>query len=178
MASWYGYPFQGRRASDGEIYDMNRPVAAHRTLPFGSIVRVTNLNNGKHTDVRIIDRGPFVGGRIIDLSFAAARLIDMVGTGVAPVRLELISSPAPLAGEFTVQIGAFRQRENAERVRMQFAARYPCFPLQEYDSPDGILIRVRVGRAPNEQAAQRLRATQLAREGKFQTFVVRLDEAH
>jgi rare lipoprotein A len=175
VASWYGYPFQGRRASDGEIYDMNRPVAAHRTLPFGSIVRVTNLNNGKHTDVRIIDRGPFVGGRIIDLSFAAARLIDMVGTGIAPVRLELISSPGPLAGEFTVQIGAFRQRENAERLRTQFAARYPV-SLQEYDAPDGLLIRVRVGRAPNEQAAQRL-ATQLAREGKFQTFVVRLDEA-
>jgi rare lipoprotein A len=92
IASWYGFPFQGRRASDGEIYDMNQMTAAHRTLPFNTIVRVTNLNNGMQTEVRIIDRGPFVEGRIIDLSLAAAKAIDMVGTGTAPVRLEMISA--------------------------------------------------------------------------------------
>jgi rare lipoprotein A len=92
VASWYGFPFQGRRASDGEIYDMNQMTAAHRTLPFNTIVRVTNLNNGMQTEVRIIDRGPFVEGRIIDLSLAAAKAIDMVGTGTAPVRLEMISA--------------------------------------------------------------------------------------
>src|SRR4029077_3124053 len=88
VASWYGAPFHGRQSSSGEIFDMNRFVAAHRTLPFGSIVRVTNLNNGKHTEVRIIDRGPFIEGRLIDLSLAAAHAIDMVGTGIAPVWLE------------------------------------------------------------------------------------------
>src|SRR6185437_1597446 len=93
VASWYGKPFNGRHASDGEIYHMNDAVAAHRTLPFGSMVRVTNLNNGLHTDVRIIDRGPFVHGRIIDLSRAAARAIQMIGPGTAPVRIELLSSP-------------------------------------------------------------------------------------
>jgi rare lipoprotein A len=91
IASWYGFPFQGRRASDGEIYDMNQMTAAHRTLPFNTIVRVTNLRNGLQTEVRIIDRGPFVEGRIIDLSLAAAKALDMVPMGTAPVRLELVS---------------------------------------------------------------------------------------
>ena len=155
---------------------MNQPVAAHRTLPFGSVVRVTNLRNGRQIEVRIIDRGPFVGGRIIDLSFAAAREIDMVGTGTASVRLELVSSPAPpLTGNFTVQIGAFLQRENADRLRAQLAARYPV-SLVDYDAPGGHYYRVRVGREPSQQAAQQL-AAKLAADGGFQTFVVRLDEA-
>ena len=127
VASWYGIPFHGRQSSSGEVFDMNKFVAAHRTLPFGSVVRVTNLNNGKHTEVRVIDRGPFVRGRLIDLSLAAAHAIDMVGTGIAPVRLELVSSPAPLAGDFSVQVGAFQQRGNADRLRKDLSRRYPGF---------------------------------------------------
>ena len=80
-ASWYGVPFHGRHASNGEIYDMYKLTAAHRTLPFETMVRVTNLNNGKSTVVRITDRGPFVDNRIIDLSLAAAREVDSVGPG-------------------------------------------------------------------------------------------------
>jgi len=95
IASWYGFPFQGRRAADGEIYDMNQMTAAHRTLPFNSIVRVTNLNNGLQTEVRITDRGPFIEGRIIDLSLAAAKALDVVSTGTAPVRLELVLAGPP-----------------------------------------------------------------------------------
>ncbi len=100
MASWYGLPFHGRKASNGEIFDMNQLVAAHRTLPFNSIVRVTNLNNGLQVDVRIIDRGPFVEGRVIDLSQAAARAIQMIGTGVAPVRIELVTAPPTFVANF------------------------------------------------------------------------------
>ena len=174
IASWYGNPFNGRRASNGEIYDMNQPVAAHRTLPFGSIVRVTNLKNGLTTDVRIIDRGPFVNGRIIDLSFAAARMINMVGDGIAPVRLDLISAPGSLAGYFAVQVGAFQQRENAERVRDQLLPQYPV-AIQDFDAPNGHFYRVRVGRESSEPAAQAL-ASKLASENHFQTFVVRLDD--
>jgi rare lipoprotein A len=174
VASWYGAPFHGRRTSSGEIFDMNQLVAAHRTLPLGSVVRVINLNNGRRTEVRIIDRGPFVGGRLIDLSLAAARAIDMVESGVATVRLELVSSPAPLAGPFTVQVGAFQQRRNAERLRTQLMARYPVF-LQNFDAPAGHFYRVRVGRLPNERAAQQL-AAQLARERASETFVVKLDD--
>jgi rare lipoprotein A len=174
VASWYGAPFHGRQSSSGEIFDMNRFVAAHRTLPFGSVVRVTNLNNGKHTEVRIIDRGPFVADRLIDLSLAAAHAIDMVGTGIAPVRIELVSSPASLAGAFSVQVGAFQQRKNAARLQADLSRRYPVF-VQDYQAPAGRLYRVRVGRLATEQAAQRL-AAQLSRERGFHnTFVVRLD---
>jgi rare lipoprotein A len=175
IASWYGIPFDGRRASDGEIFDMRLPVAAHRTLPFGSIVRVTNLNNGLQTEVRIIDRGPFVAGRIIDLSLAAARILNLVGTGTAPVRIELLSSPVPLTGDFAVQVGAFTQRDNAERLRMRLAARYMPIVIEEEVLANGHFFRVRVGRAPTQDAAQRL-AAMLAEEGGLQTFVVRLDE--
>ena len=153
---------------------MNQFVAAHRTLPFGSVVRVTNLNNGKNTEVRIIDRGPFVEGRVIDLSLAAAHAIDMVGTGVAPVRLELVSSPAPLTGAFSVQVGAFQQRENADRLQADLSRRYPVL-VQDYQTPAGRLYRVRVGRLATQQAAERF-AAQLTRERGFHnTFVVRLD---
>ena len=154
---------------------MRLPVAAHRTLPFGSIVRVTNLNNGLQTEVRIIDRGPFVAGRIIDLSLAAARTLNLVGTGTAPVRIELLSSPVPLAGAFAVQVGAFTQRDNAERLRMSLAARYKPIVIDEADLPAGHFFRVRVGRAPTQEAAGRL-AAMLEAEGGLQTFVVRLDE--
>ena len=93
-ASWYGHPYHGRAAANGEIYDMEKLTAAHRTLPFGTSVRVTNLGNGKSVDVRIIDRGPFVAGRIIDLSHAAAEVIEMIGPGVAQVRVDTLSLPA------------------------------------------------------------------------------------
>jgi rare lipoprotein A len=173
VASWYGQPFHGRQASNGEIFDMNQMVAAHRTLPFGSIVRVTNMNNGRQTEVRIIDRGPFVEGRIIDLSLAAARAIDMVGSGIAPVRIEVLSGPAAAGGSFSVQVGAFHERENAERLRGQFKDRYPVY-IQEYDAPGGHFYRVRIGRVATQREAEQL-AGQLAGENRLQTFVVRLD---
>jgi rare lipoprotein A len=176
MASWYGVPFHGRRAANGEVFDMNTLVAAHRTLPFGSFVRVTNLNNGKQTEVRIIDRGPFVEGRVLDLARAAAVALGMVGTGTAPVRIELVSAPGPLTGEFTVQIGAFADRSNAERLRDRLLVRYQTILIQEYDAPSGHFYRVRVGRVPSPDAAQQL-AQQLRDSGGFQTFVVRLDRA-
>jgi len=177
IASWYGVPYHGRRASNGEIYDMYKLTAAHRTLPFNTVVRVTNFSNGKQVDVRITDRGPFVEDRIIDLSLAAAREIDMVATGTARVRVEILSgSPAPVAGAFTVQIGAFAERANAERVRNQLGPRYQPIFIQDYDSPTGHLFRVRVGSVNTEAAAQQL-AARLQSDSGFQTFVVRLDDA-
>ena len=174
-ASWYGIPFNGRRAANGEIFDMNSLVAAHRTLPFGSILRVTNLNNGRDVQVRVIDRGPFVGDRILDLARAAAVALDMIGTGTAPVRIELLSGPNPAVGEFTVQVGAFTDRGNAERLRDRLLAHYQPIFIQDYDAPTGHFYRVRVGRVPNPDAAQQL-AVQLKSSDGFQTFVMRLDE--
>ena len=117
MASWYGHPYHGRPAADGEIYNMEMLVAAHRTLPFDTWVRVVNLDNQKSVEVRIIDRGPFVENRIIDLSHAAARAIDLIGPGTAPVRVEVVRTPANAEPAlFAVQVAAFRNRANAERL--------------------------------------------------------------
>jgi rare lipoprotein A len=93
VASWYGYPYHGRRAANGEIYDMEKLTAAHRTLPFETWVDVENLSNEKHVTVRITDRGPFIDGRIIDLSKAAARQIDLLGPGISPVRIKVVTAP-------------------------------------------------------------------------------------
>jgi rare lipoprotein A len=174
-ASWYGIPFNGRRAANGEIFDMNSLVAAHRTLPFGSILRVTNLNNGRGVEVRVIDRGPFVGDRILDLARAAAVTLDMIGTGTAPVRIELLSGPNPAVGDFTVQIGAFTDRANAERLRDRLLARYQPIFIQDFGAPTGHFYRVRVGQVPSPDAAQEL-AAQLKNSDGFQTFVIRLDQ--
>ncbi len=174
VASWYGYPFQGRRTSNGEIYDMHEFTAAHRTLPFNAMVRVTNLTNGKQTEVRINDRGPFVANRVIDLSLSAAQAIEMVGPGTAHVRLEVISGPNPSVGYFGVQVGAFLVQENAARLKAQLESRYPPVSVVPFESPNGTFYRVRIGRLASEEAARSL-AGQLHNTEQFTTFVVRLD---
>jgi len=117
-ASWYGPDFHGKLTSNKEIYNMYEMTAAHKTLPFGTQVMVTNLVNGRSVQVRINDRGPFVGDRILDLSYAAARLLDMVGPGTAPVRVEILgqTSPPAAAPRYSVQAGAFAIRQNAETL--------------------------------------------------------------
>lgn len=174
VASWYGPQFNGRRTSNGEVYDMHDFTAAHRTLPFGTLLRVTNLSNGLQTEVRVNDRGPFVSNRIIDLSLSAAKAIQMVGPGTAQVRLEVISGPNQESGSFGVQVGAFLVKDNAEKFRDRLAARYPSVSIVPYDSPDGFFYRVRVGRVPTEEQAQQL-AAQLQANDQLTTFVVRLD---
>jgi rare lipoprotein A len=173
-ASWYGAPFHGRQASDGEIYDMNKLTAAHRTLPFNTMVRVTNLNNGKSTTVRITDRGPFVDNRIIDLSYAAAREIESVGPGVVPVRLEILSAIDPTVGFFTVQIGAFRDRANAERLRDRLSSSYSPVAIQSFESPGGSYYRVHVGKVSGEDAAKKLGEQLHQREG-VKPLIFRVD---
>lgn len=150
VASWYGIPYHGRRAASGEVFDMNAATAAHRKLPFQTWVEVTNLSNGKSTDVRITDRGPFVRGRIIDLSQAAARDIDMLRSGTARVRVKVIAAPKEVAREpkdpaavpvaarvappaqeplaiapidwYAVQAGAFADPNRAESLRTNLEA--------------------------------------------------------
>lgn len=154
---------------------MNNLTAAHRTLPFGTMVRVTNLNNGKSTVVRITDRGPFVENRIIDLSLAAARQIDSVGPGVVPVRLDILSAVNPTGGFFTVQVGAFRDRSNAERLRERLSLAYSPVFIQQIALANGPYYRVRVGKVSGEDAAREL-GERLGNEGIGTHFVVRLDE--
>lgn len=155
---------------------MHKLTAAHRTLPFNSIVRVTNLNNGKSTTVRITDRGPFVANRIIDLSLAAAEQIESTGPGVVPVRIEVLSGSDPTAGYFTVQVGAFKDQNNAQRLRDRLSGEYSPVFIQEVEIADGSFYRVRVGRVSGEQAAQQLGDQLRAKEG-FTPFVVRIDDA-
>jgi len=173
IASWYGHPYHGRRAANGEIYDMEKLTAAHRTLPFDTQVRVENLANHRRVEVRIIDRGPFVEDRIIDLSRAAARRLQMLGPGTARVRLEVTAAPVPVTGCcYAVQVGAFRERANAERQRERAAAeRRPAWlELRDGDPP---LWRVLVGREESLAAAQELARRLRSRFG--QAFIVRAE---
>jgi rare lipoprotein A len=180
VASWYGVPYHGRAAADGEIYDMETMVAAHREMPFNTWLRVTNVANGKTVTVRVIDRGPFVTGRIIDLSKAAARQIDLLGPGVGRVRLEVIAAPVDVAANdfYAVQVGAFAVRANAESVRDALAQKYGPVQLALKQGPVP-LWRVLVGKEPSTAAAEQL-ANELgnAPSAPYRSvFIVRLDEA-
>ena len=174
VASWYGHPYHGRPAADGEIYDMEKLVAAHRTLPFNTWVRVVNLTNSKSVEVRIIDRGPFIDGRIIDLSHAAAKAIDMEISGTATVRMEVIQAPesAPVAA-YAVQVGAYRVRETAERIRAEMAARFGTARLVERPENPGVW-RVMVGSETTVDAATDL-LHRISQETETKAFVVRLN---
>lgn len=176
VASWYGIPFQGRPAADGEIYDMEKLVAAHRLMPFNTWLKVTNLSNNKSVNVRVIDRGPFVDGRIIDLSKAAAREIGLLGPGIGTVRLEVVAAPADIPANdfYAVQVGAFSVEANAERLREHYAERFGNAQLRVKNGRTPVW-RVLVGKEPSLEAAQQL-AIVLGAEDK-NVFVVRLDSA-
>ena len=159
IASWYGKDFHGKRTSNGEIYDMYAMTAAHKTLPLGTYVRVYNLENNRNLEVRINDRGPFVRGRIVDLSYAAAKELGLVGPGTAKVEIVALGTPAATdgskkgnfvpgdyySGNFTFQVGAFTIRENAERLRRELNEQYKNAHITTYDRGDRIFYRVRVG---------------------------------
>jgi rare lipoprotein A len=159
IASWYGKDFHGKKTSNGEIYDMYAMTAAHKTLPLGTYVRVHNLENNRELEVRINDRGPFVRGRIIDLSYTAAKELGLVGPGTAKVEIVALGTPAVTAGgtgrtfvqedyytgNFTFQIGAFANRENAERLKRKLDEQYKNAHITLYDRGDRIFYRVRVG---------------------------------
>lgn len=176
MASWYGVPYHGRQAANGEIYDMEKLVAAHRTMPFDTWVKVTNLSNRRAVTVRIIDRGPFVGGRIIDLSKAAARQIELLGPGVGKVRLEVVNSPVdiPSSDFYSIQVGAFTVRDNAERLRVSYQQRFGVARLVQKQGRTP-LWRVLVGKEASVEQAQRL-ADQLRSE-RGEVFIVRYDDS-
>lgn len=176
MASWYGHPYHGRQAADGEIYDMEKLTAAHRTLPFNTWVRVQNQSNGKTVDVRVIDRGPFVDGRIIDLSHAAAQQIELIGPGVATVKLEVIASPSvPETAAFAVQVGLFRNRENAARLQQQMQERYGTAQIVEREGAPPT-YRVLAGHEATPESAEALAVRIRGDISVPEAFVVRLDK--
>ncbi len=120
IASWYGDPYHGRKSANGEVFDMNEKTAAHRTMPFGTWVQVENESNSKRVNVRITDRGPFVGDRIIDLSRRAAEEIEMIGPGTTMVNLKVIDTPrGEVVEKYGVQIAALEDRQKAEELKKE-----------------------------------------------------------
>jgi len=165
MASWYGPGFHGRRTANGEIYNQYELTAAHPTLPLGTRVMVTNRNTRQSVEVRINDRGPFVGGRVIDLSYAAARSIGISEPGTAPVRIEVLSAAAPVtAVAYAVQLGSYIDADRAAALKAQVIGRYS----DVYISPmaTGLLryYQVRLGPFPRQEEAV-ARAQEVARSG-------------
>jgi rare lipoprotein A len=166
LASWYGPGFHGRPTSSREIYNMHDMTAAHPTLPFGTYVMITNLENERTAIVRINDRGPFVAGRIIDLSRAAASVLGIVGPGTARVRLEVLSGyreTASSSARFFVQVGSFAVQENAYALKRRLETRYEGVAVAAYRTAKQVYYRVRVA-APDRAAALRT-AERLAGEG-------------
>ena len=169
IASWYGKDFHGKKTSNGETYDMYAMTAAHKTLPLGTYVRVHNLENNRTLEVRINDRGPFVRGRIIDLSYTGAKEIGIVGPGTAKVEVVALGTPASTdggssrsyvqgdyyTGKFTYQVGAFANRENAERQKRELARKYKNAHITVFNRGDQIFYRVRVGKFTNLEDAVR-----------------------
>lgn len=173
LASYYAEPYHGRKTANGETFDTYQELtAAHRTLPFNTVVRVKNQSNGREVQVRINDRGPFVYGRVIDLSLRAAREIDMVRDGVAPVKLTILKPTGPSQPVYAVQVGAFENPRAAEDLKQQLQKKYPGVSVQAF-SGEKTVYRVRIGREPDIGSAQKL-ASQLKKED-LQTFIVRVN---
>lgn len=188
LASWYGKDFHGKRTSNGEVYDMYGQTAAHKTLPMGVHVRVTNQANGRQLVVRINDRGPFVAGRIIDLSYTAAQQLGVVGPGTAPVRIEALGYQAKNAagrttyrqpesyqvGSFTVQVGAFTLADNAQRLATRLRASHGVASIRQGWVNGQNFYRVRAGHYPTLEAAERARE-EFSRLGYRQPFVIAME---
>lgn len=174
LASWYGPPYHNRRSANGEVYDMNQMTAAHRTLPLNSIVRVTNVKTGASAIVRITDRGPFIGERMLDLSLAAAKAVDVWEPGTAWVKMEVLATPAPIdrGGKWEVQIGAFDTSEAADQIKEQIVTRYHPARVVEFTGPTGEWVRVRV-QNDDRQLAEEISQNLSTPEGGV--FLVRLD---
>jgi len=163
QASWYGKKFHGRRTSNQEIFDMYKLTAAHKTLPLPSYVEVTNLNNNKKVVVRVNDRGPFVGDRIIDLSYAAAKMLDFVHDGVTDVRIRVVNSPRDLQqkpitqGLTYVQLGAFSDQNTAYNLAKKASQ---LLGIETFvtilTTPGGLLHRVRIGPIDSEYKVNQL----------------------
>jgi rare lipoprotein A len=174
LATWYTAPYKGRRAANGEVFDDLAMTAAHRTLPMGSLVVVTNLKTGQWAAMRIADRGPFVDGRILDLTAASAKATGVYRAGLVRVRLDVYQTPKPIeeGGRWCVQIGAFHTETLAQKLKAQLQRKYPDANVIEFAGQDSYWVRIRPQGDNREEAeliASRLRPV----EGE--AFLTRLD---
>jgi rare lipoprotein A len=152
-ASWYGSDFHGKPTSSGEIYDMYQLTCAHNTLPLGTTVMVTNMENGKSLELKVNDRGPFVKGRIIDLSYAAAKILGMWEKGTAYVKVEVIGPLIEQVQQFTVQVGSFVDEANAKKLAEELRRNFENVYITTLETVTQKYHRVRVGQFDNRESA-------------------------
>jgi len=153
VASWYGGEFHGRPTSSGEVYDMNQLTCAHNTLPLGTTVMVTNLENGRSLELKVNDRGPFVKERIIDVSYAAAQMLGMWGKGTAPVKVEVVSLGIEPVQRFTLQVGSFTDETNARKLAEQLRKSFENVYVAIMETLTEKYYRVRVGQFDTRETA-------------------------
>ena len=153
VASWYGADFHGKATSSGEVYDMYQFTCAHNTLPLGTIVMVTNLDNGRSLELKVNDRGPFVKERIIDVSYAAAQMLGMWEKGTALVKVEVIGSAPELVQRFTLQVGSFVDETNAQRLAEQLRKNFDNVSVTTLETQTQKYHRVRVGQFDTRELA-------------------------
>lgn len=179
LASWYGPPYAGRKGADGTVYDQNAMTAAHLSLPMGSIARVTNLTTNQSAIVKITDRGPFVRGRIIDLSLAAAKATGLYRMGVAKVRVEAWTPPSstsPAAipgGRWCVQVGAFQNEKDAIKLKAQMMRRYTTAKVIEFPGPTGHWVRINPARPDKTNATEVANSIHVS--GGAEPYLIRTD---
>ena len=170
IASWYGPGFHGQATASGVIYDQNDLTAAHQTLPLGTRILVTNLDNGRSLELTVNDRGPFAKGRILDLSYASAQALAAVGPGTIPVRIEVIDSGAARITEirssldYTLQLGSFAQLQNAQELRDRLVKSYPNVNIVSLRIRDATYYRVQMGNF-SDRALAEAQARDIAQAG-------------
>jgi rare lipoprotein A len=160
IASWYGPGFHGKATASGVVYNQHDLTAAHQTLPLGTRVLVTNLDNGRSIEVLINDRGPFAKARIIDLSYAAAESLGMIGPGTIPVRIEVVSSGADKISlikdslDYTLQLGSFSVLENARQLRDLVASKFSEVSIVPLNTSTSTFYRVQLGKFSTRSSAE------------------------
>ncbi len=174
LATWYTAPYKGRKAANGQVFSDYALTAAHRTLPMGSLIVVTNLTTGQSSAMRITDRGPFVEGRLIDLTTASAKATGIYRAGAARVRVEVYRTPKPIetGGRWCVQIGAFNSQHKAMKLKEQLLRKYPDANVIEFPGEDSYWVRIRP-QGDNREQAERIASRLRPAEGE--AFLTRLD---
>jgi rare lipoprotein A len=174
MASWYGPPYHNHRGANGQVFDQNAMSAAHRTLPMGSLVRVTNLQTGQTAVMRITDRGPFVPDRVLDLSVASAKVVGVWRPGTAQVRIDVYAAPKPIdeGGRWCVQIGAFSKEKEALKLEEHLEHKYHTANVIEFTGPTGHWVRIR---PLNDDKGKAVEIAKELKPEEGEAYLVRLD---
>lgn len=176
LATWYTAPYKGRKAANGQVFSDRAFTAAHRTLPMGSLINVTNLKTGQSAAMRITDRGPFVDGRILDLTIASAKATGVYRAGAAEVRLDVYETPKPIerGGRWCVQIGAFKSEHKAVKLKKDLLRKYPNSNVIEFPGQDSYWVRIRP-QGDNREQAESIARHLRPGDAEAEAFLTRLD---